>query len=106
MARDLNIYHLLNRAPFTLSWGEKKRVCIASVLAWNPPVLALDEPTVGQDPANKLNMARLLSSLVNSGKAIIIATHDTEFVKQFTQARIIQVIEGRTEDIAEPFEAD
>ncbi|MGC8557829.1 MAG: ABC transporter ATP-binding protein [Nitrososphaeria archaeon] len=106
VARDLNIYHLLNRAPFTLSWGEKKRVCIASVLVWDPPVLALDEPTVGQDPANKLDMARLLSSLVNSGKAIIVATHDTEFVKQFTQARIIQVIEGRTEDIAEPFEAD
>jgi energy-coupling factor transport system ATP-binding protein len=102
VARDLNVYHLLNRSPFTLSWGEKKRVCIASVLVWDPPVLALDEPTVGQDPANKLVMARMLSFLINSGKAIIVATHDTEFIKQFTHSRIIQVTKGRAEE--EPLE--
>jgi energy-coupling factor transport system ATP-binding protein len=98
VARDLNIYHLLNRSPFTLSWGEKKRVCIASVLVWDPPILALDEPTVGLDPANKLVIARMLSSLINSGKTIIVATHDIEFIKQFTHSRIILVAKGRAEE--------
>lgn len=101
VAKALNIEHLLDRSPITLSWGEKKRVCIASSLAWDPPVLALDEPTVGQDPVNKAGMARLLSFLVDSGKTIIVATHDTEFVKRFIHPRIIHVAAARVEETRE-----
>lgn len=80
LARTLGLLPLLDRPPFRLSGGEKKKVAIASVLAVNPDVLLLDEPTGGLDPRSQQWMVELIVRLNRAGKTIITATHDLTFV--------------------------
>ncbi|MFW9962265.1 MAG: energy-coupling factor ABC transporter ATP-binding protein [Candidatus Sifarchaeia archaeon] len=75
----LGLEDLSERSPFTLSGGERKRVALASVLATQPRVLSLDEPTIGQDAKQKETLARMLNELNEKGKAVIVVTHDIEF---------------------------
>ena len=77
----LNIYKLKEEHPYNFSGGEKKRVAIASVLAMNPEVITLDEPMNGIDPKGKRFIRELLHDLNKSGKTIICATHDFEYIK-------------------------
>ncbi|MHA2241826.1 MAG: energy-coupling factor ABC transporter ATP-binding protein, partial [Candidatus Thorarchaeota archaeon] len=76
----LGLEGLADRSPFALSGGERKRVALASVLATEPRVLALDEPTIGQDAKQKERLAELLMELNNRGRTVICVTHDVEFV--------------------------
>jgi cobalt/nickel transport system ATP-binding protein len=85
----IGITKLKDRAPHTLSGGEKKKVCIATVLANNPDVLLLDEPTAGLDPRTQLWLTELLQELGKAGKTIITATHDLEIVDQISKRAII-----------------
>ncbi len=71
---------LKERAPLTLSGGEKKRLCIAAVMAWNPEVLVLDEPTVGQDYPSKSRIFDTIRQLVAAMKTVIVVSHDLEFL--------------------------
>jgi cobalt/nickel transport system ATP-binding protein len=66
------------RPPHHLSGGEKKRVAIAGVLAMEPEVMILDEPTSNLDPASAEEMMEMLDELNCGGKTIIISTHDVE----------------------------
>lgn len=77
----LNIDKLKEEHPYNLSGGEKKRVAIASVLAMNPEVITLDEPMNGIDPKGKRFLRELLIGLNKSGKTIICATHDFEYIE-------------------------
>ena len=77
---SLGLEDFLDRSPFTLSGGERKRVALASVLATEPRVLALDEPTIGQDARQKENLAQMLEELNAKGRTVIVVTHDIEFV--------------------------
>lgn len=77
----LNIDKLKDEHPYNLSGGEKKRVAIASVLAMNPEVITLDEPMNGIDPKGKRFLKELLIALNKSGKTIICATHDFEYIE-------------------------
>jgi len=77
----LNIDKLKEEHPYNLSGGEKKRVAIASVLALNPEIITLDEPMNGIDPKGKKFLRDLLVALNKSGKTIICATHDFEYVE-------------------------
>jgi cobalt/nickel transport system ATP-binding protein len=77
----LNINKLVEEHPYNLSGGEKKRVAIASVLAMNPEVVTLDEPMNGIDPKGKRFLRDLLIALNKSGKTIICATHDFEYME-------------------------
>lgn len=77
----LNINKLKEEHPYNLSGGEKKRVAIASVLAMNPEVVTLDEPMNGIDPKGKRFLRDLLIDLNKSGKTIICATHDFEYME-------------------------
>ncbi len=77
----LNIDRLKEEHPYNLSGGEKKRVAIASVLAMNPEVITLDEPMNGIDPKGKRFLRELLIALNKSGKTIICATHDFEYIE-------------------------
>ena len=81
-------------SPFTLSGGERKRVALASVLAWDPEVLVLDEPTIGQDYAQKERLKNFLSELRARGKTLIIVTHDVEFVAE-CKPRVILMTKGK-----------
>jgi energy-coupling factor transport system ATP-binding protein len=69
-------------SPFMLSGGERKRVALASVLAWNPKILILDEPTIGQDYQQKEKLRQFILQMKTQRKTTIIVTHDVEFVAE------------------------
>jgi energy-coupling factor transport system ATP-binding protein len=69
-------------SPFMLSGGERKRVALASVLAWDPKMLILDEPTIGQDYEQKERLRQFILQMRTQGKTIIVVTHDVEFVAE------------------------
>ena len=77
------------RSPFELSGGEKRRVAIAGIIAMNPDVLVLDEPTVGLDVAGEENLLNLLKDISSSGTSIIIATHDMDVVLGYAKKAIV-----------------
>lgn len=81
------------RAPMELSGGEKKRLCIALVLAWSPDILILDEPTVGQDSEQKDKLTHTIRLLLSQGKTVILVTHDVEFVWPL-QPRVLVLTNG------------
>lgn len=74
-----DIVDLRDKPTHFLSYGQKKRVAIASILAMEPEVLILDEPTSGLDPHNSNAIEALLNTLNKAGKTIIISTHDIDF---------------------------
>ena len=77
--RLFHLQPLLDRSPYRLSEGQKKRVSVASILAMGPGLLVLDEPTVGQDGRFLETLAELLLSLQKKGVTIVVVTHDLEF---------------------------
>jgi cobalt/nickel transport system ATP-binding protein len=85
----MGISKLRDRSPHTLSGGEKKKVCIATVLVNNPDVLLLDEPTAGLDPRTQLWLVELLQELGRSGKTVITATHDLEIIEQISNRAVV-----------------
>ena len=89
IAKLLEIGKLLDRAPFQLSGGEKKKVAIASSLAIGPDVLLLDEPTTGLDPRSQHWLVELLAKLHGIGKTLITATHDLTIVPDIADRVIV-----------------
>jgi cobalt/nickel transport system ATP-binding protein len=85
----IGITKLKDRSPHTLSGGEKKKVSIATVLATNPDVLLLDEPTAGLDPRTQLWLIEFLQELGRAGKTIITATHDLDTVSHVSKRAIV-----------------
>lgn len=77
----LRLAHLADANPFTLSGGEQRRLSVATVLATDPDVLVLDEPTFGQDALTWAELVDLLVELVAAGTAVLAVTHDEEFVR-------------------------
>lgn len=77
-----------------LSPGQKKRVALAGVLAMEPEVLVMDEPTAGLDYAGISNLSRIMDHLHKQGKTLLVATHDTDWV--WAWADIVYVLnQGR-----------
>ncbi len=85
----LGLQSLKDRPPYKLSGGEKKKVAIASVLAINPEVLVLDEPTNGLDPRTQMWLVEVLIKLHQAGKTIITATHNLDIVKDIADRVIV-----------------
>jgi energy-coupling factor transport system ATP-binding protein len=83
-----------SKAPYRLSGGEKKRVAFASALAARPKVLALDEPTAGQDFEFRRNLRTFLHRMQARGQAVIIVTHDLTFAER-TAGRWLLMAGGR-----------
>jgi energy-coupling factor transport system ATP-binding protein len=83
-----------NSSPLTLSGGEKKRLTLACILAWDPEVIVLDEPTVGQDALQKEKLAGISTLLRSTGKTMVIVSHDVEFLWPL-QPRLIVMSKGR-----------
>jgi energy-coupling factor transport system ATP-binding protein len=81
-------------SPFMLSGGERKRVALASVLAWNPKILILDEPTIGQDYQQKEKLRQFILQMKAQRKTTIIVTHDVEFVAE-CDPRVLLMQDGR-----------
>nr|WP_308632519.1 ABC transporter ATP-binding protein [Massilia sp. YIM B02763] len=82
------------RAVHHLSFGQKKRVCIAGVLAMEPEVLLLDEPMAGLDAPMQLELAALLDRLAAQGVTVLLSTHDVDFAYRWADD-IHVMAEGR-----------
>jgi energy-coupling factor transport system ATP-binding protein len=81
-------------SPLILSGGEKKRLTLACILAWDPGVVILDEPTVGQDSLQKERLLETVRMLTLSGKTVIIVSHDIEFLWPM-QPRVVVMKAGK-----------
>lgn len=76
LLEQLHLQPLARRNPRDLSWGERQRVALASILVGQPPVLLLDEPTRGLDHRLKAELGHILRQLARQGTSILVATHD------------------------------
>ena len=74
---------LFNRSPFELSGGQMRRVAIAGILAMEPAILVLDEPTAGLDPLGRKELMNLFKKLHQSGMTIILVTHLMDDVAEY-----------------------
>jgi energy-coupling factor transport system ATP-binding protein len=81
-------------SPLVLSGGEKKRLTLACILAWDPGVVILDEPTVGQDAIQKEKLVGTIRMLGSAGKTVIVVSHDIEFLWPL-QPRVVVMKSGR-----------
>jgi len=81
-------------SPLVLSGGEKKRLTLACILAWDPEVVILDEPTVGQDALQKEKLAGTIRMLASAGKTVMVVSHDIEFLWP-VQPRVVVMKSGR-----------
>lgn len=77
------------RSPLELSGGQKRRVAIAGILAMDPKILVLDEPTAGLDPQGAAKMMELFDSLNREGKTVLMVTHDMEQVFRYCDEVVV-----------------
>ncbi len=90
-ASKLGLMERLNEKPYDLSGGEQQRVAIARALISEPILLLADEPTGNLDPFVALDIVRLLNDINKTGTTLIMATHNFDIVKKFSDKRIIQL---------------
>lgn len=86
---EMDLEHLRYRPTHYMSGGEKKRVCIADILAMNDNILIFDEPTAYLDPINSEILENKLHKLNDDGSTIILSTHDIDFAYRFADRFII-----------------
>ncbi|AYF96588.1 energy-coupling factor transporter ATPase [Streptococcus gwangjuensis] len=92
---------LFNRSPFELSGGQMRRVAIAGILAMEPAILVLDEPTAGLDPLGRKELMNLFKKLHQSGMTIVLVTHLMDDVAEY--ANQVYVMEkGRLVKFGKP----
>lgn len=87
--RRMNIEDLLDRSPFELSGGQRRRVAIAGVLAAEPEIIVLDEPTAGLDPGAQRALWADLMSLRDEGATLIIVSHDMEQIAEVADQMLV-----------------
>lgn len=81
---------MLGRSPFHLSGGQMRRVAIAGILAMDPDILVLDEPTAGLDPRGQLEIMEMFYKLNKEyGKTIVLVTHDMDLVAKYAEEVIV-----------------
>ena len=86
-----------------LSPGQKKRVAIAGVLAMEPEVLVMDEPTAGLDYAGSINLCSVMERLHKSGKTLVISTHDMDWVMEWADV-VVAMRDGQVSACGTPAE--
>ena len=82
------------RQPLSLSGGEKRRVALAGILAMDPEVLILDEPTAGLDPQGATSMCELFARLREQGRTLVLISHDMDLVGQLA-THVVVLHQGR-----------
>ena len=94
----------LERSPFNLSGGEKKRVSIAGILAMEPDILVLDEPTSGLDPKGRDDLLELFTAINKElNKTVIIITHDMNTVYKYA-SRVLVMKKGELQFDGKPLD--
>ena len=90
VAKLLHIEKLLNKSPFNLSGGQMRRVAIAGILAYDPDILLLDEPTRGLDPKGAEEIMELFYQIhKETRKTIILISHDMNFVYKYANRLLV-----------------
>lgn len=74
---------VMNKSPFQMSGGQMRKIAIVSILAMDPDIIVLDEPTAGLDPHSRKQVMGLLKQLQQEGKTIVLVTHDMNDVAQY-----------------------
>lgn len=100
----VKISHLIEEYPKALSRGEIQRVAIAIVLALEPELIILDEPTSGQDGAATQGLRKLLEELHQGGASILLVTHDMELLAESAPRSIVmacgeKLFDGKTQEL-------
>ena len=95
LLEELGVGHRKNALPRELSGGEAQRVAIARALAMDPPLLLMDEPTASLDPERRAELAATLLQLAGGGRALVLTSHDEDFVERLRGARILRISDGR-----------
>ncbi len=98
---QLGVGHRASALPRELSGGEAQRVAIARALAVDPPLLLLDEPTASLDPARRNDLGDALRTLARSGRALVMTSHDDEFVRDFA-TRVVVLADGEVVEVGDP----
>ncbi len=81
--------NIRKKSPLSLSGGEKRRVAIAGIIAVKPKILIFDEPIAGLDPYGRQNFLELVTKLNNSGTTIIMISHNTDAIAEYSQHMLI-----------------
>ena len=98
---------IYEKSPFGLSGGQMRRVAVAGILALNPDIIVLDEPTVGLDPKGKEDLMKLLLQIQHdTDKTIIMITHDMNVVAEYAKRVMVMdqgnlVFDGNKRDLFE-----
>lgn len=102
-AKLCGLEQCLEEHPYNLPYSKRKFITIAAIVAMDPQVIILDEPTAGQDRTSTERLGMMIDTLTEAGKIVITITHDMEFVvKQFS--RVIVMAKKRTRKDATPKE--
>jgi cobalt/nickel transport system ATP-binding protein len=104
MLEKMGISHLKCRPPHRLSFGEKKKVSLATALILKPELLILDEPTANLDLISRRKLIDTLNELNRAGTTIIVSTHDAEAIPELADRIVVisqglKIGEGKTSDI-------
>ena len=91
--KKVGLAHRMNHKPGQMSGGQQQRVAIARAIAAEPPVLLADEPTGNLDSASTKEIIAILEQLHDSGRTVVIITHDDEIAEQ--AARRVRIKDGR-----------
>ena len=86
----------LEKSPFDLSGGQKRRVAIAGILAMDPDILVLDEPTAGLDPSGIKEMMDLFKKIHEMGKTVVLVTQDMNHVLEYCD-NVVVMNDGQVE---------
>jgi len=94
IAKKFELKSILDKPPYRLSMGEKRIISLASILAYDPDLLLLDEPTANLSSIPIDKIEKIIKKAKNSGKSIVIASHDVEFIAKVSD-RIYVIDSGR-----------
>lgn len=102
--QDTEISDLVDRPTHMLSFGQKKRVSIADILAMEPEVIIFDEPTAWLDPRHAREFMQLLDELSHQGKTILISTHDVDLAYSWADRIFVMnqgqvLMEGKPDEV-------
>jgi cobalt/nickel transport system ATP-binding protein len=89
----IGIYHLKDRPPHRLSFGEKKKASLATALVLKPELLILDEPTANLDLVSRRGLLDMLNDLNRSGTTVLVSTHDVEALPELAD-RVVVISHG------------
>lgn len=100
----MGITHLKDRPPHRLSFGEKKKVSLATALVLKPELLILDEPTANLDLVSRRGLIDTLNELSRAGTTIIVSTHDAEAIPELADRIVVishgeKLVEGKTSEV-------